>query len=74
MPQDTSATQMQGRSESGLEGLDVFGVQFLVVDARRDSDLLQAARTHPAWTIDFEDGESVLFARARMPEPAEATT
>jgi hypothetical protein len=44
-----------------LEGL---GVEFLVLDAYRDKGLVQAARSSPKWTIDLEDKEAVLFARA----------
>jgi hypothetical protein len=53
--------------------LDAYDVQFLVVDARRDGELLQAARRHPEWTVDFEDGESALFTRVWVRGSSEAS-
>ena len=44
-----------------LATLDALSVQFLVLDTRRDRELLAAARSHPAWAVDFEDEEAVLF-------------
>jgi hypothetical protein len=56
-----------------LAVLDAYDVQFLVVDAHRDGELLQAARTHPEWSVDFEDREAVLFTRIPVREPAQVT-
>ena len=61
-----------GAIKNWVAMLDAYDVQFLVVDARRDGELLQAARRHPEWTVDLEDGESVLFTRAWVREPSEA--
>ena len=60
---DQVVVQESDRYESWLAVLDVSGVEFLVVDAHRDHGLLQAARSDPRWTVDFEDEEAVLFAR-----------
>jgi hypothetical protein len=51
------------RYEKWLASLDAHGVQFLVLDTRHDCGLLKAMRSRPEWTVDFADGESVLFAR-----------
>jgi hypothetical protein len=50
---------------------DKFGVQFLVLDARRDSGLLQAVRSNPEWIVDFKDREAVLLARSCQAAVAE---
>ena len=50
--------------EGWLSDFDNLDVQFLVLDAEGDSRLLQCVRAHPRWTLDFSDGESVLFTRA----------
>ena len=56
-----------GRSARWLASLDAFQVQFLILDAQRDRALLDAARAHPAWMVDYEDGDSVLLARSAAP-------
>ena len=40
------------------------------VDLERDGTLLQLVRSRPGWAVDFEDTESVLFARIRVPQGA----
>ena len=55
------------RYEGWLSDFDNLDVQFLVLDAERDRRLLQLARAHPQWIVDFADGESVLFVRASAP-------
>ncbi len=47
--------------------LDTYQVQFLLLDAERDRTLLDAARKHPAWTVDYDDGDTVLLARPSYP-------
>jgi len=47
-----------------LEQLDEVGVEFVIVDPHSDADLLQALRSEAGWTIEFEDGEAVIFAAA----------
>jgi hypothetical protein len=70
MPQDQAVTQKAGQYEQWLSVLDRFGVQFLVLDIRHDGELLQAARLHPEWTVDFEDRDAVLFTRTGTLEEA----
>ena len=55
--------------ETGVNGdwsgaLDEYGVQFLILNRRDDSDLLNLFRSQPGWAVDFEDGEAVIFVRA----------
>jgi len=47
-----------------LAVLDSARVRFLILDVAKDRALLEAARADPAWTVDFDDGESVLLARS----------
>jgi len=67
MLQEQVVAQKTGRYERWLATLDAFGVQFLVLDTERDGGLVQAARSHPEWVVDLEDGGAVLFARAGTP-------
>ena len=54
-----------GRYKEWLDVFDAYGVQFLVLDALRDSRLLQLIRASADWTVDFSDGESVLLTRSQ---------
>jgi hypothetical protein len=38
-------------------------VQFVILDRRTDGDLIAALRRHRGWVVDFQDRESVIFAR-----------
>ena len=51
--------------------LDSYQVQYLILNAGQDRALLQAAGRHPAWKVDYDDGESVLLARALAPSMTE---
>jgi hypothetical protein len=44
--------------------LDKSRVEFLVLDCQSDSELIKLFRSHPSWSVDFENKEAVLFARA----------
>jgi hypothetical protein len=64
---DQAFTWGARRHECWLATLDDHRVQYLVVDAFRDHELLRAARLHPRWTIDFRDGASVLLVQKQSP-------
>jgi hypothetical protein len=64
MFREQAPTRRLGRLERSLATLDTYGVQFLILDKERDRTLLQLVRSRPGWTVDFEDTESVLFARS----------
>ncbi|MGD9318072.1 MAG: hypothetical protein PVG56_14640 [Anaerolineae bacterium] len=70
MSREQAPTRRHGRLERWLAALDTHGVQFLILDKERDGPLLQLVRSRPGWTVDFEDKESVLFARIRVPQGA----
>lgn len=38
-------------------------VRFAILDRRTDSDLVRVLRRRRGWMVDFEDKESVIFAR-----------
>ena len=65
-------TKAESRYENWLEVLDTFGVRFLILDAWRDRGLVQAARSHPAWAVDLEEGDSILFTRLLQHETGQA--
>jgi hypothetical protein len=64
MLQDQAVARETRRYERWLADLDAFDVEVLVLDIKRDGGLVQAARLHPGWDVDLEDGDAVLFARA----------
>jgi hypothetical protein len=72
MPQDQAVTRETRRYERWLAALDAFDVTFLVLDTEHDGGLVQAARSHPGWDVDLEDGDAVLFARAGKPGNAKS--
>ncbi len=54
-----------GRQFAGWSSvLDRYGVQYLILDKVRDGNLLSLVRARPGWTVDYEDGASVLFIRS----------
>lgn len=73
MTQGQASTQTTGRFDDWPAVLDAHGVEFVILDRLRDVKLLEAVRSTPHWTIDFEDGEAVLFSRVRAPDGAQAT-
>lgn len=40
-------------------------VQFIVLNRRDDDDLVKAIHAQPGWSVDFEDGQAVIFALRR---------
>ena len=66
MRQDRSLTQETGVNEDWVQVLDGYGVQFLVLDVHSDSELVELFQSQPGWTVDFQDGEAVILARAEM--------
>jgi hypothetical protein len=65
MAGDHEEEPQAGRQEDWLAIFEAQGVHFLVLDTRRDGDLYQLFRSKSGWTVDFQDGESVLLARLR---------
>ncbi len=43
--------------------LDEYGVESMVYDSHQDAQWIQFFRVNPAWVIDFEDQDAVLFVR-----------
>jgi hypothetical protein len=72
MSQDQVPTVGSSQPDRWLAVLDRYGVQFLVVNKQCDSEMLDVVRSRPGWGTDFEDEESALFSRLRVPEDAEA--
>jgi hypothetical protein len=58
------AMERTGANEHWLGIFEKYDVQFLVLNRHDDSDLLKLFRSQPGWTVDFEDGEAVIFVRA----------
>ena len=43
--------------------LDEHSVQAAALDAGADSDLISLLRSRSEWTVDFDDGETVILVR-----------
>jgi hypothetical protein len=82
MPQNHSTQQeerpleAQGVSvnQSWLRMLDAYHVRFLVLNLHSEGDVVKLFRSQPGWSVDFEDGESIIFARAEATDPHSVTT
>ena len=66
MLRDGSAAQETGLNDDWPRILDEHGVRFLALDRHCDSHAVRLFRSQPGWRVDYEDGEAVLFVRARM--------
>ena len=74
MLRDHAVTQRRDSQRDWPTVLDSYGVQFLAVDVNSDGDLLQRFQEEPQWSVDFEDGDSVLFARTPTQQDAPFAT
>ena len=63
MSQQGDSTQLGGRLDGWLAVLDRYRVQYLILNKERDGSLLSLVSARPGWTVDYEDGTSVLFTR-----------
>lgn len=70
MPRDHTGTPGTDAKKDWPAVLDRYGVQYLILDKKGDSDLLREFRTEPQWLIEVEGRESVLLARAGMRQEA----
>jgi len=68
MLQDYPVTQQTGMNEHWLGVFDEHNVQFLALNPYSDSDLVKLLRSRSGWTVDFEDGEVVIFVRTGIAE------
>ena len=50
-------------NEDWLKRLDQYDVQFLVLNLHSERDMVKFYRSQSGWRINFEDGESIIFAR-----------
>jgi len=57
-------SELEGR-EAWLADLDAQGVEFLLLDAEKDGNLLRDVDGHPGWRVELRDGESVLLCRTQ---------
>jgi hypothetical protein len=64
MPQDHAVTTDTAINVDWPEVLDVYGVEFLVLDPHDDRELLNLFRSQPGWRVDFEDEDMALLVRA----------
>ena len=78
MPREDSITQEErpldareaGIKENWLRALDTYHVRFLVLNLQNESDIVKYFRSQPGWLVDFQDEESIIFARADVPAHA----
>ncbi|MFN2291298.1 MAG: hypothetical protein ACK2UC_08935 [Anaerolineae bacterium] len=50
-------------ADDWLAILDAQAVEFLLLDAEQDANLLREVTGHPGWMVELQDGESVLLCR-----------
>jgi len=62
------STQLNGTHDDWLSALDVYRVQFIILNIHGEGDVVKFLRSQPGWEVDFEDDEAIIFARADMPE------
>ena len=55
--------QFLGTNEAWLRVLDAYHVRFVVLNLGAESDMVRYFRSLPGWLVDFEDEESIIFAR-----------
>jgi Uma2 family endonuclease len=75
MPKEDSITQEErplgareaGIKENWLRALDTYRVRFLVLNLQSESDMVKYFRSQPGWLVDFQDEESIIFARTDAP-------
>jgi hypothetical protein len=44
-----------------LQLLDEENIQLVILDSHLDIELIQAIRSQPEWTVDFEDDDLAIF-------------
>jgi hypothetical protein len=64
----TTGRSWNGRQTSinvnWLRVLDAYRVRFLVLNLESEGDMVSFFRSQSEWSIDFEDEESIIFARS----------
>jgi len=65
MSQQEGFTPAGGRLDGWLAAFDRHRVQYLILNKKRDSELLSLVRGQPGWAVDVEDEASVLFSRSQ---------
>ncbi len=54
-----------------LDLFDRYGVQFLALNRQGDHTLIEQIRARSEWTLDLQEGDSLLFVRTEI-APASA--
>lgn len=65
MVRDEAPTQVQDRWDHWLATFDAHDVQYVLLDTQRDRELLRTVQSSPRWSVDFQEGALILFARTR---------
>ena len=66
MQRDQAPIHPKARLDRWLAALDEYGVQYLILDAQCDRELLQLVQSNPMWAIDLQEGTSILFTRTQV--------
>ena len=53
----------RGKNKNWLTMLDAYHVRYLVLNLQTEGDLVNYFRSLPGWLVDFEDQDSIIFAR-----------
>lgn len=65
MSHDQSAIQPTHRQSDWPVVFEQQRVEYLILNAQHDNELLELFRSSAGWKIDFEDRSSVLLRRSR---------
>ncbi len=57
-------TPIDTNNDELVKLLDDYHIQVLALDMSEDQCLVQLFRSQPAWSVDFEDDQIILFTRA----------
>lgn len=61
-----SAERISTPNTNWLELFDRYGVRFLALDRQSDRTLVELVRERPEWTLDLQEGDSLLFVRTDL--------
>ena len=64
MGQGHSTVHETGMNKVWTAALDKNNVEFVMLDLDSDGDVVEFLHLHPKWSVDFQDEEVVIFARA----------
>lgn len=69
MAKDYVSNEIEDVNGNWLSALERYRVAYIILSARHDGDIIKALRSQDDWMVDFEDKETVIFARTMRSSP-----